>query len=522
MSEIEKEGINAPIIDETKPAVQSNGKPKGKSKKGAKSKKSRSEGLHYTMESTMRSVSIKIYDEQIVLGMGSAADKATIDNLRANLKASIDALPTDKQGNKPQAAIDALREHYESQLRPIADKYVPLFFTQIQSIDNTKMEVAGICHDRDHLTNDFFLPALEKRHYHILGFAVGDYGYKLRSWLNTLGIAFDNETDSIFKSIETVSHKCEMLRYLTHDTEEAIKDGKYHYTDDELITNLDTDTLNRYRSRFFSLTTKALSFGEISELADNFYNLGYSAQSFDNSYNALAAHLRLDKNLKSMLRDTYQQGLVDNVNNDPEIDRLCIYIEGQGNTSKSYSAFHACKELYGSVFTVDGGRTGSFDDYQIDTQSLVVNDYFLPNILNVCDNKKAKLYRRNKNNPYCLARVVVVTGNKPFSQWLSDCNISDSSQAQAMGTRFFICRMEQCGEYHQARLVRMPKTVRGDYEAKVLRFLTFIETFNRIAATYRPMAIPELSADINSRLEALISDRFDKLMVRTGVPTPKI
>ena len=458
-----------------------------------KKSKKKSSTFKYTLESTMRTISLKFYDEQIINGIGSDDDKNS-------LKEYQNIFQYESEQTNSEDAKKTLLDGYNHQVEELADKLVPLFIDRIRSIDKSKMEIFGICHDLDTLTNDFFQPAIEKRHYHLIGFSISSVPYKLRSWLKAIGIVFTQDDTNIVKSIETVSHKCEMLNYLTHETEKAIKDGKYVYTDDKIFTNVNICTLNSYRNRDNNGTSSNISQEELVALDNRFYQLGYSAMSFDDSFHNLTPMYRKHSGLKSLLQDSYQKGLFDNIQQQPEIDRLCIYIEGASNTSKSYSAYNAAKALYSSVFVVDGGRTGSFDDYQVDTKCLIVNDYYLPNILNVCDNKKAKLYRRNSNSPYCLADVVIITGNKPFNVWLNDCNITDINQQKAMSTRFFVCQMEQVTDYYQARLIYKPLSIRGDYESKCWRFIHFIDKFNEIAKTYHPSKPPILSLELQTQL----------------------
>lgn len=439
------------------------GKKKGKNK------------LSYTLESSMRSFSLKFYDEQIIRGFGSPDQ---IDRLN-----SIKDLPD-----------------YEVQLKELGDKCKDSFISHLKSVDSSKFFVIGIYHDKDYVTNDFFAPSIEKRHCHIIGWSVNDVPYKLRTIFNILGLSLLPGDSAIYDYIETVIHRCEMLNYLTHNTEQAIKDGKYQYDDSELFSNYSMGYINSIRDTVTNNDSYKLSHVDQKRYDQLFYNCGFSNSSFNELYFSLPPYVRQNRSFTSVLKESYDHGLKDSINDNNEIDRLCIYIQGDSNTSKSYSSYHAAKDLYKRVFVVDGGKTGMFDDYDVTTRCLILNDYYLPNILNICDNKKAKLYKRGSGTPYFLGDVVVITGNKPFSVWLSDCNIHDKNQEQAMSTRFFVCEMCKFGDSYQARLIQTPTSYRGDSNKKVEDFLTFVEKFNSYSSTYIPNKQEDLNLDLKIKL----------------------
>ena len=149
----------------------------------------------YTLESSLKMVAFKVYDEQIPKG---------VEELTARIKAT----------NK---------EEYE---------------------------IMMIKHDRDSAGDDFYMPSTEKAHYHILvrrmnGSKVGN-SVKLRTILKKLGIVFRKGIDDkmrINHGVEGIVKYDAYATYLTHDTEQSIRDGKAHYELEEIVSNLSIDEI---------------------------------------------------------------------------------------------------------------------------------------------------------------------------------------------------------------------------------------------------------------------------------------
>lgn len=102
----------------------------------------------------------------------------------------------------------------------------------IKSIDKTKYHVLAIKHDRDPQTDDIWESCFEKPHYHIIVRLLNKNRSKVQTILNMLHITYRRELDNnLWKNhgVETIRKFPNMAVYLTHDTEEAILDGKEHY-----------------------------------------------------------------------------------------------------------------------------------------------------------------------------------------------------------------------------------------------------------------------------------------------------
>lgn len=494
----------------------------------------------YHKLSTIRCPQYKFYFEQIIRGIGSGTDVALLNKFEDKLNANLLALQSDyqEQGyefdgystknpcakDSPEAELweitydeyksryKAFVASYNSAVDTIGRKYVEQFKDRIRKISVKGYHVIGIVHDKDYVEDgDFFQPSIEKPHIHLVIWDSKDYKKPLsiQRCLNVLklGIRFTGEDEGIVRAIAPTAHLSDFLNYLTHNTDEAIKAGKHQYDDSELFFNFDVDTLNVLRDRLVSGDSKGLKVGDVESLDDLAYNCGRSLGSFRDLYASLSPNVRINSNVKRFMTERYEMGVRDNIEQNPEVNRVCIYLTDcdldGGNHGKSYSSYLACTQEFGKTFVVDGGKTGMFDDYDISTRCLIVNDYYTPNLLNVADNKKCKLYKRNNGTPYFCGDVLIVTCNKPFGTWLNDCNISDLKQKEAMYTRFFICHMVKIDDHFEARLQREPMTIRGDAVDKYNKFLLWINAFNRINSSYKPNSGVKLPEDIRSKIEVV-------------------
>lgn len=494
----------------------------------------------YHIRSTIRCPQFKFYLEQIIRGIGSVADVALLNKFEEKLNANLLALQSEyqEQGyefdgystknpcakDSPEAELweitydeyksryKAFVTSYNSAVDIIGRKYVERFKDRIRKVSTKGYFIIGIVHDKDYIEDgDFFQPSIEKPHIHLVIWKSGDFKSPIHLSraldILHLGIRFTGEDEGIVRAISPTVHLSDFLNYLTHNTDDAIKAGKYQYDDSELFLNFDFDYLNVLRDRLVSGDSKVLKVGDIESLDELAYNCGRSLGSFRDLYASLSPNVRVNSNVKRFMSERYEMGVRDNIEQNPEVNRVCIFLTDcnldGGNHGKSYSSYLACTQEFGKTFVIDGGHTGVFDDYDVSARCIVVNDYKLHNILNVADNKKCKLYKRNNGTPYFCGDVLIITSNKPFGTWINDCHISDLKQKEAMYTRFFICRMVKVNDHFEAMLEREPMTVRGDAVDKYNKFLSWIKAFNRINRSYKPNSGVDLPDDIRCKINGI-------------------
>lgn len=491
----------------------------------AKSKKCK-----FNMDKTSRNISAKVYDEQIIAFHGTEEDInhvnfitdemiGHLDELYVLYKDNLDKEPKDRTWEDKylikeyEGKCKVVKDEAYAQIQVIGDKYLDVFKAHIQSADPA-IKIYAIMHDKDTQGDNFFEPSLERRHFHILGKTTASPN-KFRTWCNIFGILYRADYDSELcknHGLEPIASWSDMCLYLIHGTPQAIADAKYQYPSEDIISNQTLETYNADAQVWFSSQVKR-SDDEIADLDSYFYDLGYKLQPFEDSYGKLSSKLRQNRSIRSLLNESYYRGVSQNIQDEKHVDRICIFIEGESNMSKSYSSLVACQH-FGKTYVVDGGKTGKFDGYDVSTRCLILNDYYLYNLLNIADNNKVQLYKRNSGNPYLCGDIVVVTSNKPFNQWLLDCGVDDKEQRLAMMTRFFQVKMIERPEGgFEGRVVAIPKTFRGDGNALVDKFLEWIKVFNESAASYKRVDSVGITYDRREALDKLMMPPVDLAQV---------
>ncbi|MCC8101689.1 MAG: hypothetical protein LIP11_05315 [Clostridiales bacterium] len=112
----------------------------------------------------------------------------------------------------------------------------------ILNTDSKLFHVLAIWHYKDLYAEEFWKTAYEKYHLHLI-LRCTDRKRRIRiaSLLKQLGIYFrPGLDDELWKNhgVETVGNFAGYATYLTHETEDAIRDGKEKYEMDEIVSNL--------------------------------------------------------------------------------------------------------------------------------------------------------------------------------------------------------------------------------------------------------------------------------------------
>lgn len=359
----------------------------------------------------------------------------------------------------------------------------------IKSADKRIYQVIAIKHDRDYVGDDFFAPSLEKAHYHIIVRINDKSPRKVRTILNLLYIVFRPSVDDVLRDqhgLETIRDFTNYTVYLLHKTEQAINDGKSMYEANEFISNLTPDEITQIMDGYtkVSTTKSRVTLAELIELDKTAYQLGYDLKDFFGWYGSLPFLVRSHSKMRT-IEESYYRGVRVRVTTNNKINRLCIYIQGEPDDGKTYASLNALSGK--QVLTIEGGCTGKFDNLQPSTDAIVVSDDTVPYLLNLADNYMCQVYRRNRNNPYWCGNYLIVTGNLSFEEWVKSCGIKSQKHIDALISRFYICHIEK--SFGNKILFCDSPSTRGMAETqaeRLERFIIFCERFNETIANYIP------------------------------------
>jgi len=360
------------------------------------------------------------------------------------------------------------------------------------------MQIEAIMHYKDFLDNsDFWFPSAEKPHFHII-FRLVDRKDRIRikKVLNALGIEFRQGVDDNLlreHGCETVQNFSSYSLYLTHETEDAILDGKALYDLSEVVSNLTESELEQIREGYVRPSEKRkLTQAELISLDKEAYDKGYELKDFDEWYDSLGFVVRSNAKIK-VIRESYSRGVEARLKEGKSLSRLCIFIQGPPNTGKTYAAAHSIK---GDYLSVGGGGSGKFDNLKPSHNGIIIDDDICPNLLNMSDNYICKAYRRNKDNPVWAGEYLIITSNLSFLEWLDSCGIKVkdmrgnlTEHAKAMQSRFFICELRQTptGQNRLACLSASDRGTQVEQFKRADKFVEFRDTFNKIIANYNPV-----------------------------------
>lgn len=380
----------------------------------------------------------------------------------------------------------------------------------IKKIDSKYMQVLGIMHYLDTLGDSFWRPSTEKPHYHIILRMTKRKGrIRVKKALEMLGVAFRQGLDDNLlaeKACETAKHFSAYANYLTHETEQAILDGKARYPIENIVSNLELYEIEQIRDGYIRPSAKRkLTQEDLIALDTEAYNTGYELKDFDAWYNSLDFNVRSNAKMK-VVKESYYRGIGAKIKEHIPIVRLCVFIQGPPNTGKTYATSHS---IDGECLNVSGGGSGKFDNLKASHVGIIIDDDICPNLLTMSDNYICYAYRRNNNNSVWAGAYLIVTSNLSFLEWLEEChfkvfNIINSTkpyrwqdalqcgflteQAKALLSRFYICQLVVQPDGTN-RLICDHVSTRGSADDQTIRrnmFVNFQWRFNNIIRAYIP------------------------------------
>lgn len=376
---------------------------------------------------------------------------------------------------------------YEEQIPDGWDK----FKERIKEFKKSEYQILAIKHDEDALGDDFFDSSIEKPHYHILTRVMADAqnvtksGKHVSAILKDLNVVFRREDVKMIENhgIETVGNFGAYATYLTHDTEKAILDGKQHYSIERIVSNLTPQEVLQIRDGYIRVSEKArkVSLEELLEIDAYLYELGFNLGDFDDWYDKQGFMLRKSASMKT-LKESYYRGIEARVRKDKYVNRLCIFITGQQNCGKSYTSLKTLKQMgYERIHSVDNDGTGKFDELKPTTQAIIIDDQTAPALLNLCDCKIVKAYRRGSGDRYFTGDMLIVTSNLSFENWAKACGC-ENDQIKALKSRFYVCDLDENGNL-KCKSVGDRGGVKEQTD-RLKKFLEFKTTYNSLITEY--------------------------------------
>lgn len=374
---------------------------------------------------------------------------------------------------------------YEEQL-PLGEQAT---MDAVMSLDNKRYHVIAIKHDQDTVTDGIWAEAAVKHHYHVIVRCTDKQDrFRVKNMLNNLHIHFRPGTDDklwLNHGVETVRNYAGYALYLTHETQDAINDGKHLYPRSDLIANITDVEIDAIREGYLRLTAAAnrkIDMATLAALDKEAYDLGYKLDDITPFIDAQPLGVRSHPKFKTILQ-SYHRGTEARLRESRDIMRVCVYIQGPPNTGKTYTSGQVLQQFGERVLHVGGGGTGKFDSLRPDHGAIVIDDDVCPNLLNMTDNYICRAYRRNSNNPVWAGRYLIVTGNDPFDLWLGRCGIKiNSPNHDAVLSRFFRCHIDG------RRLVLDYPSWRGsitEQAARLSLYENFEAAYNAAVASYQ-------------------------------------
>lgn len=457
---------------------------KKKSKRG-KARKNK----HLTIHSRTLTLALKFYPEQMMTKQA----RQSITNPRTG---RID-YSLWKSGNLLDQAKACLNERI---------KNFSTYFNRFKSPqDKSKRhwEVEAICHDKDEVANpdDMFAPSVVKPHFHVIIRDANNKRFFVETVLKALGLNYQKEDSELFyeHGCTTVADFNAYSVYLTHETEQAKRDGKEFYDLSEVMTNMTLDELKDIRAGYSRLQSKSkLSDNDWNELAEYADKLGDDMGDFDAwSKNILTFAQRSGRKFKA-LQEEFNKHLTDAVDASPDLTRCCILISGNPNDGKSWTTTHALQNLGEKIYPARSS-SGKYDGLQSTATAMTFDDRMITDALNVTDNRAVVLHGRGTGGDKAwLGRYVLVSTNLPIDDFFSN-QVRFESQIDAIKSRFYTCTLvyDNFGHGHLEVVDASTRGTAKDIQARNDLFTRFADEFNKLIANYHPLAVsdaPKLDA----------------------------
>jgi len=371
----------------------------------------------------------------------------------------------------------------------------------IHQLDPKEFQVLMIRHYKDLVTDGAWAASYLKAHVHIIIRCVDKKKrFKVGAMLNKLGVYFrPGIDDELWKArgVETVGNFTGYAVYLTHETEDAIREAKELYDVSEIVSNLTPEEVNAVREGYIRVSEigRKLTTADLAAMDKEAYDLGKKLGNFSEWYGSQPFTVRSHAKIK-VIRESYERGVDDRISEGTELIRLSIFIQGPHGCGKTTAAENALKDK--RVLKVNGGGSGKFDRLRPDHGAIIIDDDTCKNLFAMSDNYICRAYRRGSNNPAWAGKYFVVTSNLSFPEWVELSGIKAyrdnppagevvyTPECKALMSRFYICTIRDPNT-SEARIVALTESKRGGLEAIAERqkmFADFATRFNQSLASY--------------------------------------
>jgi len=391
---------------------------------------------------------------------------------------------------------------------------------KIRSRNKNKMYVWAIKHDNDPDTKDFWGNSKLKPHYHFVIKITAKGSLAMRTIANELGIVFREEDEEMMKHGGVETFKAENLAnvvmYLTHETEQAILDGKTIYDKKKVISNMSFEETQQIREGYqrVSSANRKVSPAEMAELCERARALGRAFGDFEEWRDSLPYNVRINRGMNEA-KKCYERGTEESIRAlGTDITRLCVFIKGLPNEGKTYAAEQALKDKL-SIMVKESG-TGQFDEMHASVDALIIDDTCIPDLLAVADNRRTQVHKRNGGRPWWCGSYLIVTSNESFYDWVVECGASKSYDA--LLSRFYVCEVKKLGEKNF--LFLESESTRGTEEDKAKRgemFDEFRARFNSIIGTYKKSESKPQSRRLGFGTVSFVDEVNGRVGVRTAM-----
>lgn len=416
-----------------------------------------------TLESSVKTLALKFYDEQLIASFGTQEELNAANSANDAVKKANDALKN--ASVKDRANLEtAFKQALQASNKLVYDivdtkGYYQTLCDRIKAFDPDTYQCLTICHDKDFLEDNFFVPSAEKRHYHLIERFTPKQGIKrvplkVRTWLNALGLKYRAEYDAdliLNKGIETVNDFGAYVDYLTHEDKASVLAGKTRYDRDELVSNLSKESIDEIRKGFTGVVTPHKWDREtFQSICESAFKVGYAGQSYTTFADSIGRFVLYSQSKEKVVRRFYDDGLADRINEHREIDRLCLYIQGSHNFGKSRTAELALEALgISGTLAITNNGTGKFDAVSVANNAIILDDVTGKDMFNLSDQYECRLYKRNSGDAIWAGSYLIVTNNHPFEDWLKrsagltpdisgKLSVYDQISLDALKSRWFV------------------------------------------------------------------------------------
>ena len=467
---------------------------------GKKGKKGRAKGnkAHaLTLQSRPRALTLKFYVEQLMpldervhfcelIARDNRINALKNDQMKSYFESVENKLENGFITHDEASELLIAKVHYWQTLSPdtqaIVDKYKKLLVKHIKTINN-QWNVAAIWHDKDPVSSDddVFLTSIKKPHCHLLIFLENGKKFRLSQVLDLLGINFDPVVDKTLMDcggIASCVDKSAFFMYLTHETDQAIFDGKFIYDRKEIINNMSDELQDSLRAGYKRAVPKSkLKPSDWDKLYEEAYQIGKSIIKTRIDYDDWErAHLNTVQSVQGparKLKEAYYKGVSDTITEKVKLVRLSVIIYGCANQGKSYSAKKALINMGKKIHIATIG-SGKYDDLRPDTDAILFDDVAVSDARNVFDNGPKVLRRRHSNDRPWLGDYAIVTTNldwqheiiammgKRYAYERDDLTSEDKTVFDAIASRLYICYINEAN----GELEIEHKQTRGGDESK--------------------------------------------------------